>query len=96
MYGKDTEADFVEILSQALFEGGPDKKIKIMIIIAATITNVIQSKSYYGDYYITKSGEKYHKEGCIFVKDKKNIERLTEEKYYSGEYEACQICLPED
>ena len=70
--------------------------VLIMIIIAATITNVIQSKSYYGDYYITKSGEKYHKEGCIFVKDKKNIERLTEEKYYSGEYEACQICLPED
>ncbi len=40
MYGKDTEVDLVEILSQALFEGGPDKKIKIMIIIAAVATAI--------------------------------------------------------
>ena len=67
-----------------------------LIIGAIIIKNAIQSRSYYGEYYITESGEKYHEADCIFVKDKTNIERLTEKDYYSGEYEACQICLPED
>lgn len=67
-----------------------------LVIGAVIIKNVSRSRSYYGEYYITESGEKYHKEDCIFVKDKNNIERLTEKDYYSDEYEACQICLPED
>ena len=70
--------------------------VLVLIIGAVIITNVIRSNSYYGEYYITESGEKYHKENCIFVKDKKNVERLTEKDYYSGEYDPCQICLPED
>lgn len=45
MYGKTTAAELVEILSQALFEGGPDKKIKIMIIISvvATVITAVMS-----------------------------------------------------
>lgn len=70
--------------------------VLLVTIGTAIFISVSQSKSYYGEYYITETGEKYHKEDCIFVKDKKNIERLTEKDYYSGEYEACQICLPED
>lgn len=69
--------------------------VLVVIIGAVIITNVLQSNSYYREYYITKSGEKYHKEDCIFIKDKKNVERLTETHYYSGEYGPCQICLPE-
>lgn len=68
----------------------------VAVIGAILITQVVQNRSYYGECYITKNGEKYHKEDCIFVKDKKNIERLTEEDYYSGEYDPCQICLPEE
>jgi Zn-dependent peptidase ImmA (M78 family) len=69
----------------------------VLVVIAASaiIANVIQNKSYYGEYYITESGEKYHQKDCIFIKDKNNIERLTEKDYYSGEYDPCQICLPE-
>lgn len=70
--------------------------VLVLIIGAVIITSVIRSNSYYGEYYITESGEKYHKEDCIFVKDKNNVERLTEKDYYSGEYDPCQICLPED
>lgn len=71
--------------------------VVLLVIIGAVIaTNVIRNNSYYGEYYITESGEKYHKADCIFVKDKTNVERLTEKDYYSGEYEACQICLPEN
>lgn len=70
--------------------------IMLLAIIGTIIaTNVIRNNSYYGEYYITESGEKYHKADCIFVKDKTNVERLTEKDYYSGEYEACQICLPD-
>ncbi len=68
----------------------------VVVIGAILITQVVQSRSYYGEYYITESGEKYHKEDCIFVKDKTNVKRLTEKDYYSGEYDPCQICLPED
>ena len=67
----------------------------VLTIGTVIITNVMRNNAYYGEYYITESGEKYHKEDCIFVKDKKNVERLTETDYYSGEYEPCQICLPE-
>ena len=47
-------------------------------------------------YYVTPTGKKYHREDCIFIKDKKNVERLTDKEYYSGEYDPCQICLPEN
>ena len=53
-----------------------------------------KEKHYYGTYYITESGNKYHERNCIFVKDKTNIRRMTVEEFESGEYEPCAICLP--
>jgi hypothetical protein len=50
-------------------------------------------KTYYGEYYVTENGEKYHDEDCIYIKDKSNVHRLTIEEYESGEFEPCQICL---
>lgn len=66
------------------------------IVLIIGLSHIVQARSYYGEYYITENGERYHKGECIFVKDKNNVERLTERDYYSGEYEPCQICLPED
>lgn len=69
-----------------------------LLALCAVVIGVIHNerqRSYYGEYYITDSGHKYHEAECIFVKDKNNVERLTKEDYYSGEYEPCQICLPE-
>lgn len=64
-------------------------------IIGLLIFNAVQKeRSYYGEYYITASGNKYHEEKCIFVKDKTNIHRMTVEEYESGDYEPCGICLP--
>lgn len=68
----------------------------VFILLIVGLTQFIQSRSYYGEYYITENGEKYHKKECIFVKDKINVDRLTEKDYYTGEYEPCQLCLPED
>lgn len=66
------------------------------IISISIITQVQLNKSYYGKYYITENGEKYHKKDCLIIKDKTNTHRLTIEEYETGEYEPCQICLPEE
>lgn len=54
------------------------------------------AKKYYGEYYITSTGNKYHDKDCGYVKGKDNIERLTVEQYESGEYEPCGKCLPSE
>lgn len=67
----------------------------VIAIVSIVAINIISTeKKYYGEYYITTSGNKYHEEGCIFVKDKNNVQRLTKEQFESGEYEPCQMCLP--
>lgn len=57
---------------------------------------ISKEQSYYGEYYLTSTGNKYHEEECIFVKDKTNTRRLTIEEFESGAYEPCDICLPHD
>ena len=64
------------------------------VTIIAFIGAVNQQKTYYGEYYITETGHKYHKADCVFVKNKTNVRRLTEEEFESGDFEACEMCLP--
>ena len=78
------------------------KKIIILVIVlaaAAAATGVIctvrKEQSYYGDYYVSSTGNKYHKKDCIYVKDKSTARRLTKEEYESGAYEPCNMCLPD-
>ena len=56
------------------------------------------TKDRYGKFLenLTSTGNKYHEEECIFVKDKTNTRRLTIEEFESGDYEPCDICLPHD
>lgn len=69
--------------------------ILAVCIVSLLIFNALQKEhSYYGEYYITSSGNKYHEEKCIFVKGKTNIHRMTVEEYENGDYEPCGICLP--
>lgn len=65
----------------------------LALIVAGLVVN--KEKSYYGDFYITTTGEKYHQAECIHVKNNNNVERLTEEQFESEEYEPCGICLPQ-
>jgi len=70
----------------------------LLVLFAITIASwsqITKEESYYGEFYITSTGNKYHERDCIFVKDKTNISRLTKEEFDSGEYEPCQICLPQ-
>lgn len=52
-----------------------------------------KEKKYYGEYFLTSTGNKYHKEGCIFINNKTNIHRMTVDEFESGEYEPCEKCL---
>lgn len=67
----------------------------VIILLAVVIFKVVSvQKRYYGEYYITDTGEKYHEKNCIFVKNKTNVSRITVEEFESGEYEPCKTCLP--
>lgn len=70
--------------------------LAVLLVGTAILGKVKEERSYYGKYYITASGDKYHKEDCRFIKDKNNIRRMTKEEYESGKYEPCGICLAED
>ncbi len=69
-----------------------------LIFIAVSVIiwlGVSKEQAYYGEYYITTTGNKYHEKDCIFVKDKTTASRLSEEAFESGEYEPCDMCLPD-
>ena len=68
--------------------------LAIVVVGIFILGRIRAEKQYYGEYYVTESGQKYHRKECIFVKDKDNVHRLTEEEFNSGDYEPCQICLP--
>ena len=70
--------------------------ICVVALVAAGVifSRIEKEKRYYGEYYITESGNKYHEKDCIYVKDKTNTHRMTVEEFESGEYEPCKMCLP--
>lgn len=71
--------------------------VAAILIVAAGITAycVISSESqYYGEYYITPEGSRYHEGDCAYIKDKSTARRMTVEEYESGDYTPCQRCIP--
>lgn len=72
----------------------------IVLLFAGALTvgilHINRQAQYYGEYYITDTGNRYHEKECIFIKDKSNVQRLTKEQFESGEYERCHTCLPAD
>lgn len=65
-----------------------------MLVLTSTYL-IVRNNSYYGEYYITENGTKYHEKDCMIIKDKNNTQRLTKSDYESGDYEPCQVCLPD-
>ena len=71
--------------------------ISLVVLVGAlscAINLGIQQKTYYGEYYITEHGERYHQKECIIIKDRTNVHRMTVDEFDSGDYSPCQICLP--
>ena len=53
-----------------------------------------QPQTAIAEYYLTASGDKYHEQECIFIKNKTNVRQMTREELESGDYTPCGICLP--
>lgn len=53
-----------------------------------------KQQTYYGNYYVTENGAKYHLKNCITIRGSK-LRRLTKEDIESGNYKACGVCLPQ-
>lgn len=71
--------------------------ILLVLIVIFTVIGMAYQKeqSYYGEYYITQTGNKYHQSECIHVKNNNQAERLTKEQFASGDFEPCGTCLPQ-
>lgn len=68
-----------------------------VVIAGGCIFGGLRSREkYYGEYYITETGNRYHRKDCSFIKHKDNVTRLTREQYESGKYLPCEKCLPEE
>lgn len=46
-------------------------------------------------YYITATGNKYHKRDCMYIKGKDNVITVTMSELRDGGYEPCGVCLPQ-
>ncbi len=69
-----------------------------VVVILTAVTAAVSvyeamEQKYYGKYYVTDSGTKYHTEDCYIIKDKSNKRRLTNEDIQNGYYEPCEICI---
>ncbi len=74
--------------------------VAALLLLVASVGAVVyvskmQEKYYPAEYYVTPSGEKYHKKDCFFIRDKEHIQRLTKDDMHEQTYEPCQVCLPE-
>lgn len=68
--------------------------VGILAIILGISMFIYQNTRYYGNYYVTENGLKYHEADCMTIKGKADIRRFTDEDFASGEYEPCHVCLP--
>ena len=69
--------------------------IALVIIIGIVFAaNAAQENRYYGDYYVTTSGQKYHTKECFTISGSESAHRMTKTEYESGQYSSCSICLP--
>lgn len=78
------------------------KKLTIALLSALTalllayglFSFVSRERSYYGEYYLTETGAKYHTADCGYVRGKDSIRRMTKEDYATGNYSPCEKCIP--
>lgn len=86
----------IYLFIQAHRSGAITAAIVIVLVLSVFLVycDVGNEQRYYGDFYITSTGSKYHQKDCIFIKHKDNVERLTVEQFETGEYKPCDICLP--
>ena len=61
-------------------------------ILPSDITSVESSKPHTDVVYTTPTGQKYHKAGCHYIKDKTNLLSMPESQAVEMGYEPCKVC----
>lgn len=67
----------------------------LVMVLGVFAAKTVEEKIYYGEYYVTESGSKYHEADCRIIRDKTNTRRLTYEDMEEEKYEPCEICMPQ-
>lgn len=96
--------EFVHFLLADLTGNNRKRKILYSIVACVLLATIgysaysyFTNRNYYTEnLYVTDSGEKYHRKNCIYIRDKKDVRRLTKTEYDSGKFVACKVCLPDD
>ena len=77
------------------------KVIGIVILLAllgiggiVALRKYNEKRLYEGEFYVTATGEKYHRKNCVTIEGHE-IRRLTKEDAESGRYEPCGVCIPD-
>ncbi len=69
-----------------------------VIVLAAGalyLADSLSAAGYYGEYYVTTGGSRYHTRDCQVIRSRTNVSRLTVEQYESGRYTPCLLCIGE-
>ena len=71
--------------------------ILVLLIVGGCIATpiIMKQQSYYGNYYVSPSGTRYHEEECFYIRDKETKERVTRDDIINRGLEPCKVCLPE-
>lgn len=72
--------------------------LSVAMLLAGTglLVRKTQQKGFYGVYYVTDSGGKYHEKDCITIAGKESAHRMTKEEYNREQYSPCLVCLPKN
>ena len=60
----------------------------LVLFIALSLNHLVSAQT----VYTTKTGKKYHRESCRYLKHSKNAIKLEKAKAFG--YEACKVCKP--
>jgi hypothetical protein len=71
-----------------------------LLILSCTLGGLLWKRQhdravYTDHFYRTAAGEKYHLRECMYLRDRKDVYRLTRKEFASGEYEPCDACRPD-
>lgn len=68
----------------------------LVLFITAGLSYSAYESQFYGKYYVTSTGYKYHLKSCKYIKNKRNIKRFTKKQKELGSYSPCEVCLPNE
>lgn len=108
VFGADVKQEFqANEFAHFLLEDKDGTKRKNRIVICTIIILIFiisglyifyqkkyDERVYTDNYYRTNSGLKYHLEECVYIKNRKDVYKLTREEFESGNYEPCAVCIP--